>query len=309
MASGEAKATRSRWLSLRWALPVAIALAVVVVLVAKALRGTPAVQDFITHYPGDSKLPAGTPIGFPAWLQWQHFLNSFFILFVIRTGWQIRTVTRPRVFWTRTNEGFLRTANPPVRITLPTWFHLSLTVLWVLDGLVFYVLLFASGQWQRVVPTGWDVFPNAVSAGIQYASLQWPTANGWVNYNGLQLLSYFATIFIAAPLAIVTGLRMAPGFAARLRPLDRVFSPRAARGIHFGVMVYFVAFIVVHVTLVLATGAVRNLNHMYAGRDDQNWIGFALFAGSIVVMIVGWVAARPTFLAAIASSTGTVIRR
>ena len=33
---------------------------------------------------------------------------------------------------------------------------------------------------------------------------------------------------------------------------------------HFPVMLYFVAFTVVHVALVFATGALRNLNHMYA---------------------------------------------
>ena len=58
------------------------------------------------------------------------------------------------------------------------------------------------------MPTSWDVFPNAVSAALQYVSLDWPTENGWVNYNGLQQLAYFATVFIAAPLAIVTGVRM-----------------------------------------------------------------------------------------------------
>jgi thiosulfate reductase cytochrome b subunit len=179
---------------------------------------------------------------------------------------------------------------------------------WVVNGIVFYVLVFATGQWMRLVPLSWDVLPNALSAGIQYASLDWPIANGWVNYNGLQLLSYFATVFVAAPLALITGIRIAPGFAARFRRLDAVFSLRVARTIHFSVMVYFVAFIIVHVTLVLATGAVRNLNHMYAGRDDGNWIGFAVFAGSVVLMIVAWVAARPSVLSAIAARTGTIRR-
>ncbi|MFP3802940.1 oxidoreductase, partial [Paraburkholderia sp. SIMBA_027] len=72
----------------------------------------------------------------------------------------------------------------------------------MLNGLIFIVLLFATGQWLRIVPTNWDVFPNALSAGLQYASLNWPLENGWNNYNRLQLLTYFLTVFIAAPLAI-----------------------------------------------------------------------------------------------------------
>jgi hypothetical protein len=39
-------------------------------------------------------------------------------------------------------------------------------------------------------------------------------------------------------------------------------------------MLYFVVFTIVHVTLVLATGALCNLNHMYSGSDAQNWRGF-----------------------------------
>jgi hypothetical protein len=62
----------------------------------------------------------------------------------------------------------------------------------------------------------------------------------------------------------------------------------------------------VHVTLVLSTGALRNLNHMYAGRDDQTWIGFAIFAVTAVLMIVLWFAAKPAVVGRVASLTGKV---
>ena len=52
-------------------------------------------------------------------------------------------------------------------------------------------------------------------------------------------------------------------------------------------------FIVVHVTLVFATEALRNLNHMFAARDDNSWVGFWIFAAAMVVTAVGWVAATP----------------
>ena len=265
-------------------------------------------QSFMTNYPGESELPADSPVGLPAWLGWQHFLNSFFLLFIIRTGWEIRKGKRPAAFWTRNNTGLIRTKNPPVRIGLPTWFHLTVDSLWVLNGVVFYILLFATGQWVRVVPVSWDVIPNARSAALQYASLNWPTGNGWINYNALQLLAYFATTFIAAPLALATGIRLAPGFSAAFRSMDRVLPLSVARAIHWPVMIYFVAFIIVHVTLVLTTGALRNLNHMYAARDDQGWLGFAFFAGSVVLMVIGWFAARPSLLAPLAALTGKVRR-
>ena len=91
-------------------------------------------------------------------------------------------------------------------IGLARWWHLGVDALWLLNGVVFYVLLFASGRWQRLVPTSWDVFPNALSMLVQYLSLNWPADHGWVAYNGLQLIAYFITVFIAAPLALITGL-------------------------------------------------------------------------------------------------------
>jgi hypothetical protein len=297
---------RSRWFRLVWIAPALVVGLLIVVVAAIGIRSLPAVQDFLVTYPGSTPLPADAPVGIPAWLGWQHFLNMFFLLFIVRTGWVIRQGVRPSVFWMRRNDGRLRTKNPPIRIGLPLWFHLSVDALWVLNGIVFVVLLFSTGQWMRIVPTSWGVIPNAVSAGLQYLSLNWPTEHAWVNYNSLQLLSYFATVFLAAPLALITGIRIAPGFAARLRPLDRVFPTRAARTIHFLVMIYFVAFVVVHVTLVLATGALENLGVMYAASDDAGWAGFWIFAASLVVLAAGWIAARPAVLTAIAGRTGTV---
>ena len=164
--------------------------------------------------------------------------------------------------------------------------------------MLFYVLIFSTGQWTRIIPVHWDVFPNAVSVAIQYASLNWPVDNGWVNYNALQLLAYFVTVFIAAPLAILTGWRMSGAWPRNAATLNKIYPVQLARAIHLPVMIYFVLFIVVHVTLVLATGALRNLNHMYGGSDVENWVGFWIFAASLVVTIAAWVAARPLHPAA-----------
>ena len=298
----------SKWFKLVWIVPAVLALLAAVVLAAQGLRTLPAVRSFLSEYPGESELPSGTPVGFPAWLAWQHFLNAFFILLIIRTGWQVRTVTRPSAHWTRNNTGLLKTKNRPSKISLTLWFHLSLDALWVLNGIIFYILIFTTGQWLRLVPQSWDVFPNALSAGLQYASLSWPTENGWTNYNSLQLLTYFATVFVAAPLAIITGLRMSGAWPKNATRLNRVYPVELARAIHFPVMLYFVFFILVHVTLVLATGFLRNLNHMYGGSDNESWVGFWIFAASLVVMAAAWIAARPVFLRSIAALTGSITR-
>jgi thiosulfate reductase cytochrome b subunit len=74
---------------------------------------------------------------------------------------------------------------------------------------VFYVLLFSTDQWKRLVPTSWEVFPNAISTALQYLSLDLPQNEGFATYNALQLIAYFITVFIAAPVALVTGLLQA----------------------------------------------------------------------------------------------------
>lgn len=299
---------RNKWFKRAWLILAALMVLLVLVLIARWLRELDPVQAFVTEYPGRTALPESAPMGLPAWLGWQHFLNGFFILLIIRTGWQVRTTARPKTYWTRNNKGLIRTKNAPTKISLDLWLHLSLDALWVLNGIVFFVLLFATGQWMRIVPTSWEVFPNAASALLQYASLNWPLENGWINYNSLQLLTYFMTVFIAAPLAVVTGLRMSAGWPKNTARLNRLYPIEAARSVHFPVMLYFVFFIVVHVTLVLATGALNNLNHMYGARDDGSWVGFWFFAASVVVMALAWFAARPLFLRPIASLTGKVGR-
>lgn len=296
----------ARWKVLAvWAVVAVVALALVVIL-AKWARGMEPVQEFLLRYPGHSELPDGAPVGLPAWLGWQHFLNAFFILLIIRSGWQVRTTARPKAYWIRNNTGLFKTRSKPTKISLELWFHLSLDVLWLINGAVFIVLLFATGAWLRIVPTRWDIFPNAVSTALQYASLNWPVENGWVNYNALQVLAYFAIVFVAAPLAVITGVRMSPAWPKGNAALEKIYPMAVARTIHFPVMLFFTGFVIMHVALVLCTGVLRNLNHMFAARDDAGWLGFGIFALSVVAMVAAWFLARPVFLRPIAALTGKV---
>ncbi|MFM6968018.1 MAG: cytochrome b/b6 domain-containing protein [Microbacteriaceae bacterium] len=290
-------------------LVTALAVLVVAVVAARWYRGTEAGATFIAQYPGTTELPAGAPVGFPWWLNFQHFLNAFFIVLIARTGWLVRTTQRPAAYWTRTNRGLIRTKGEPRKISLDHWLHLTLDALWVVNGLAFIVLLFTTGQWMRLVPTSGDVVPNAWSAAIQYASLDWPHENGWVNYNSLQQLAYFTVVFVAAPLAIITGIRMSNAWPGPRATISKIYPLAVARAIHLPVMLFFVLFIIVHVTLVLTTGALRNLGHMYAGTDTEGWLGLGLFALSLVLTVGAWFLAKPAFLQPLASLGGKVTRQ
>ncbi|MEO8557194.1 MAG: oxidoreductase, partial [Actinomycetota bacterium] len=78
-----------RWINILWVVPIAFVVLILGIAVAQELRTIPAVQDFLTRYPG---VPASAPAvhsGFPPWLRLQHFLNLFFMIFIIRSGIQI----------------------------------------------------------------------------------------------------------------------------------------------------------------------------------------------------------------------------
>jgi thiosulfate reductase cytochrome b subunit len=312
---------RSRWFNVLWLVPLGFAGLVIAIAIAQGLRNMPGVQHFIATNPGTIITPGATAAaGFPAWVAIEHFFNLFLLIFIVRAGVQI-LCDHPRLYWTRNStpgQEWLRMQKPvpdeplwtakqdsislPGQVGLPglrhsiglaRWWHLGADSLFLLNGIVFYVLLFSTGQWRRLVPTTWSVFPNALSVLIQYLSLQWPTEHGWVAYNGLQQLAYFVTVFVAAPLALATGLGMSPALSTRFKRVSKVLSIQTARSLHFLVLVWFLVFIVLHVTLVFTTGLLRNLNHMYALRDDSGWVGFAVFSLSMVVCIVAWVAATP----------------
>ncbi|MGP5319258.1 cytochrome b/b6 domain-containing protein, partial [Arthrobacter rhombi] len=300
---------QSRWFKMVWISPLVIVVLAAAVLGARGYLGSSAGQEFLADYPGQPPATEDTPSGFPWWLQWQHFFNFFLIFLIIRAGWMVRTQRTPEAYWTRT-VGPRNRQNPPAKMSIYLWLHYSLGSLWILNGALFYILLFSTGHWRRIIPTGWDVFPQAFSAGLQYLSLEWPMESAWQHYNGIQLLAYFVTVFIAAPLAVVTGLRMSSVWSNHWK-INRYYPVLLARAIHLPVMFYFVVFIFVHVLLVFTTGMRRNLNYMYSsqGQDAVNWVGFWVFVVAAIIVVAGWIAARPLFLQPVAQLTGKVTRR
>jgi DMSO/TMAO reductase YedYZ molybdopterin-dependent catalytic subunit/thiosulfate reductase cytochrome b subunit len=308
------------WISVLWSLPLIFVLLVIGIAVARGLRELAVVQEFLARYPG---VPASAPAvttGFPAWLRLMHFFNLFLMTFIVRAGVQI-LADHPRLYWKRDctpgTEWFrFQKAVPADRIwtakddavTLPgwlgipgirhsiglaRWWHFSTTLFWMVNGVVFYVLLFATDQWLRLVPTTWEVFPNAASTALQYLSLAFPAEESWTRYNGLQQLFYFITAFVAAPTSILTGFMQSPAISNHAGWLGRVLNRQRARSIHFLALGWFLLFILAHVTLVFITGARANLNMMFAGVHDASWSGVAVFVPAMLLVAAGWWAATP----------------
>ncbi|MFM9033596.1 MAG: molybdopterin-dependent oxidoreductase, partial [Mycobacterium sp.] len=178
-------------------------------------------------------------------------------------------------------------------IGLARWWHFSFDLLWLINGVVFVILLFSTDQWKRLIPTSWEVFPNAVSNALQYLSLDLPQNAGFATYNALQLLAYFIPVFIAAPLALVTGLLQAPAIAGRLGTSAGRLNRQIARTVHFGVLLWMLTFIVVHTLMVFVTGFVGNVNHMTLGTDTDSYLGVVLYLAWMAVVVAFWLVASP----------------
>ena len=294
-SAGKPEGVAKQWLP--WAIGALLLLAAAI-FGARWYVGTETGADFIARYNGIQPLPDNAPTGLPGWLNWAHFFNMFLMALIIKTGIDVRREKRPAAYWQPKKGG--------KKISVTLWLHQLLDVAWVALGAIFFVLLFTTGQWMRIVPTSWDAIPHAVSAGLQYLSLDWPTENPWLHYNALQELSYFITVFIASPLAIVSGFRMSSMWPASWKAVPVSW----ARAVHFPTMIYFVAFVVVHVFLVLTTGLRGNMNAMFASREDAtSWIGVVFFLVAAGVTALGWFFARASVVAPVAGKTGKVSKR
>jgi DMSO/TMAO reductase YedYZ molybdopterin-dependent catalytic subunit/thiosulfate reductase cytochrome b subunit len=309
-----------RWFNTLWALPIGAVVLLCLIALAQSLRELPSVTAFIQNHPGIAQSTPSVDAGFPWWLRLQHLLNMFFMLFIMRAGLQI-LADHPRLYWGRdctpgsdwfrfqvsVPKGRVWTAKDD-SVTLPTWlgipglrhtlglsrwWHFSVNLLWLVNGVAFYILLFSTSQWHRLVPTNWEVFPAALSTAIQYASLNFPVDEGWTRYNSLQQLSYFITVFVAAPVSIFTGLMQSPAISNASGWFGRLFNRQAMRSVHFISFTWFVGFILTHGAMVFVTGLRQNTNHMFAGVNDASWTGFPFFLLAMAVLVAAWLIASP----------------
>jgi hypothetical protein len=68
--------------------------------------------------------------------------------------------------------------------------HGVITTLWLLTGAIYIVLLFATGEWTRLIPTSSDVFSRAWDSLLTYLSLKTPPLSAFRPYDALQQLAY-----------------------------------------------------------------------------------------------------------------------
>jgi DMSO/TMAO reductase YedYZ molybdopterin-dependent catalytic subunit/thiosulfate reductase cytochrome b subunit len=182
---------------------------------------------------------------------------------------------------------------------------------WILNGIAYYCLLFATGEYHRLIPDSWAVFPGAAHAFAAYARFTLVEAPG--RYNDLQMLVYAGVVFGLAPLTIATGLAMSPSLTARFPVYLKIFRGRqAARSIHFLCLLGWCIFIVVHVAMVAAHGFLQETAKISLGITTHPnltltaaVVGLGLFAILLFHIVATLYSLRRPRL--VAARTGAVI--
>ncbi len=303
----------------RWLLPLLV-VAAVVIFCARLVVDTPSWQSFAAANPC---VPVDSAdFNYPAWLRSLHWVNFLLMALLFRSGIQI-LADHPRLYASMhcsLDKEWLRFRGPVPKdkiwtavddsthltplLGLPGGRHTSgmarhwhfLTVpLWILVGAAFITMLFVTPQWQRLVPTSFEIIPRAANCAVTYASLHLaPGELAGRSYNALQQLAYFSVVFIAAPLSILSGIAMSPALGHRFGWYGRLFGNRQiARSLHFLLWCFYAAFVIVHVSLVIIAGFARNMNHITLGTDNTSWWGvviggFIITAVFVLLVLSHW---------------------
>lgn len=254
---------------------------------------------------------------FPLWVRLTHLFNFLFITLLIRSGIEI-IGTHPKFYWNddclpgsewlrltrkRMPETGLWTAedeiiplNPVIALPgrdnlgLGRHWHFWSVIGWVITGLVYVVCLFADAQWQRLIPTSWEIFPQAWTALTTYLQLQLPPDGH--PFNAIQQLTYFGLIFILTPIQIITGIVMSPALAARFPWILKPFGGRqGVRSVHFVGICLYVLFTIGHITLVIWHGFGPEMAKIVLGSESDShrlaiWIGLAGIAAVVIYHVV-----------------------
>jgi thiosulfate reductase cytochrome b subunit len=206
-----------------------------------------------------------------------HWINAICFFALLMSGLQIfnahpalnfgQTTDFARPLLSLAPNGFPSWATLPEAQDLAVgrrW-HFSFAWALVLNGAVYLGDLLLRGGVRRLWPNVSDLksIPHAI---VEHARLRFPKGDAALSYNVLQKLAYLAAI-AASPLLILAGLTMSPAMDSVFPGLLDAFGGRqSARTIHFLLASFLVAFVVVHLAMVVLSGVVNNVVSMITGR-------------------------------------------
>src|SRR5579884_3388105 len=266
----------------------------------------------------DSGLVMAT-LAFPAWLRITHYINLLFIGLMIRSGIQILGA-HPRLYFNdacKPGSEWIKFTrkHPPANklytsmddeVPVSSWlalpggdnlglgrhWHFFTLIFWILNGAIYIILLFATGEWTRLIPTSWTIFPQAWHTLLIYLSFHIPPLSDFRPYDPLQQLAYAAVVFLLGPFLILTGAAMSPAIEGRFPWYPRLFGSRqAARSLHFLGLLAFVLFTIMHTAMVLIAYFQDNIRDIVLGSEQSSFplaVAIAIVALLFVFGFYAW---------------------
>jgi thiosulfate reductase cytochrome b subunit len=145
--------------------------------------------------------------------------------------------------------------------------HFFFAWLFVINGVAYWAWTWRSRHLRRdLAPTGGEL--RGIGQSIRdHLRFRHPTGAEAARYNVLQKLAYLGVIYVLAPGIVLMGLAMSPHLDSVLGWLvDLVGGRQSARTWHFIIAFAFLAFVFVHVFMVLVSGPFNQLRSMITGR-------------------------------------------
>ncbi|MBP0457132.1 molybdopterin-dependent oxidoreductase [Streptomyces montanisoli] len=282
-------------------------------------------------------------LNFPVWLRVEHWVNVLFLTLLLRSGVEI-LATHPKLYWRNDSHPgtewarFTRKTMPASRlydtldeeesysslVSLPghkqlgmgRHWHFISVIGWILTGITYYALLFATGQWHRYIPYDWSLFSTAWQDVLTYLSFELPPLLPGQPLDAVQKLAYAVVIFLLAPFLIFTGAAQSPAIEARFPWYVRLWGGRqAARSLHSLGLLAFLAFIAVHLIMIGWWGWPElNALMIFGHVQDLNWaIGasLAILAGIALLHVAATVVSlrRPRTVQRALGAVVTAARR
>ena len=145
--------------------------------------------------------------------------------------------------------------------------HFFFAWVFVINGAFYLLWSWRSRHLARdLAPTGAEL--RGIGASVrEHLRFRHPVGEAALRYNVLQKLAYLAVLFVLLPGIVLMGLAMSPTMDSVLGWLvDLVGGRQSARTWHFILAVLLVAFVALHVFMVLVSGPLNQLRGMLTGR-------------------------------------------
>lgn len=173
-------------------------------------------------------------------------------------------------------------------IWVPAHWHFSAALIWVITGAIYIGYMLLTGYWSRLIPTSWEVIPEAINMMGNYLTLN--IAAEGAKYNALQQITYALIVFVLAPLQIITGLAMSPALTGKYPWLLKIFGGQRqiARSLHFLAMVGFSLFILIHVTMTIGLHTYDSIKRFVTGSTEIDFAAALVLFLMIMVLLVAF---------------------